>query len=223
MNQKESLLSRWCNQAWLQCVYILGIMMGNILLWNWSSWDTAQKLMCALAILLPIHIFEENTFPGGFFYMNNLGQKSDAPLVYPQNRLTNMWTNLGAEILFIAMTFFAVKIPAICVTVVILFGIGEVIHHTKDGINMYNRYKDKGKKTIYGPGMINTYVGLLQLSVLGIKWLTENDFVLSDLVIGLIIIVCLIIFGILIPFKISKKVKSQCYAFKDIGYFSKFK
>lgn len=95
--------------------------------------------------------------------MNNLGQKSNAPLVYSQNRLTNMWTNLDTEILFIIMTFFAVKIPAICFTVVILFGIGEIIHHTKDGINMYNRYKDKGKKTIYGPNMINTYVRLLQL------------------------------------------------------------
>ncbi|VIG18096.1 Uncharacterised protein [Clostridioides difficile] len=222
MNKKETLLSKWCDQAWLYCVYGLGIIMLNVLIWNWYSWDTPQKLMCGLAILVTVHIFEENTLPGGFAYMNNIGQKSAAPLVYPQNRLTNMWTNLGATILFIVLTFFAPQIPAICVTVVTIFGVAECIHHTKDGINMYKRYKDKGKKTIYGPGLINSYVGLLQLSVIGLKWILENKYQFSDFAFGLLIIVCVMVFGILIPFAISRKIKSQRFAFKDKGYFTKF-
>ena len=98
---KENLLQKWCDQAWLHCIYLIGIIMGNILLIKWPVWEVPQRLICLLAIMVPLHVFEENTAPGGFFYMNNLGQKSDAPLVYPQNRLTNMFTNLGAEFIFI--------------------------------------------------------------------------------------------------------------------------
>jgi hypothetical protein len=94
----ETRLQRWCDQAWLYVVYLLGIIMGNILLIKWSSWDIPQILMCLLGVMIPLHVFEENTAPGGFFFMNNLGRKSDNPLAYPQSRLTNMITNLGAEI-----------------------------------------------------------------------------------------------------------------------------
>lgn len=143
---KENLLQKWCDQAWLHCIYLIGIIMGNILLIKWPVWEVPQRLICLLAIMVPLHVFEENTAPGGFFYMNNLGQKSDAPLVYPQNRLTNMFTNLGAEFIFILMTAFAVRIEAASVIAVVIFGIGELIHHTMDGIHMYKRYKGKGKK-----------------------------------------------------------------------------
>lgn len=80
---KENLLQKWCDQAWLHCIYLIGIIMGNILLIKWPVWEVPQRLICLLAIMVPLHVFEENTAPGGFFYMNNLGQKSDAPLVYP--------------------------------------------------------------------------------------------------------------------------------------------
>lgn len=73
------------------------------LLWNWAAFDLPQKLACMLAVAVPLHVFEENTFPGGFFYMNNMGFGSKEPMVYPQNRCTNMITNLGAEIVIIAV------------------------------------------------------------------------------------------------------------------------
>jgi hypothetical protein len=44
--------------------------------------------------------------------MNNLGRKSDNPLAYPQSRLTNMFTNLGAEVYVIVLTIFAGKLGA---------------------------------------------------------------------------------------------------------------
>ena len=80
--------------------------MLNVLIINWGVWDVPQKLMCLLAVFLPLHVFEELTWPNGFhFMMNKLIQKSDNPLAYPENKLTDMVTNFGAEIMFIVLTF----------------------------------------------------------------------------------------------------------------------
>ena len=196
--------------------------MGNVLMLSWNAWDVPQKLMCMVAILVPFHVFEENAFPGGFYYMNNIGQKSDAPLVYPQNRLTNMITNLGAEILFICLTFLAPKIPAVIIVVVIVFGFGEAIHHTMDGFHAYSRYRSKGKKTLYTPGVITSYIGLLELSVYGCYWLTANRVTVGEVLGGIGIVLFIVIGLILIPFAISRKVKSQKYAFQNKGYFEKY-
>lgn len=84
--------------------------------------------------------------------MNNTGFHSKEPMVYPQNQCTNMVTNLGAEIVLILVTFSTLKIEISAVTLVIFFGLGETIHHTRSGILMFQRYREKGKKTIYGPG-----------------------------------------------------------------------
>ena len=103
---KLSLLDRWCGQPWLHTTYFMGIIMLNILIIQWPNWDIPQKLMGLLTVILPLHVFEELTWPNGFhFMMNKLIQKSDQPLAYPENRLTDMITNFGAEVLFIALTF----------------------------------------------------------------------------------------------------------------------
>ncbi len=77
--------------------------------------------------------------------MNNLGQKSDKPMAYPQNMLTNMITNLGAEIVFIIVLIFADYFPNSAVVVVMLFGYAECVHHTMDGIRMQRKYASKGR------------------------------------------------------------------------------
>ena len=56
---------------------------------------TERKLAFMLAILLPLHVFEENTWPRGFHYMMNLVQKSDRPDAGPmpqKGRLLMMFT-----------------------------------------------------------------------------------------------------------------------------------
>ncbi|MEA4969806.1 MAG: HXXEE domain-containing protein [Candidatus Pelethousia sp.] len=219
---KETLLQKWCDQAWLYLIYLLGIAMGSLFLIKWSVWDIPQIFMCLLAIMIPLHVFEENTLPGGFFYMNNLGRKSDKPLAYPQSRLTNMITNLGAEVYVIVLTVFAAQLGAASVIAAIIFGIGELIHHTRDGVNMYNRYKSKGKTTIYGPGTITSYVCLLPLSVYGCYWLSEHAFDVKDVLVGVGIMLFIIVFLLLIPLGISGKVKSTRYAFTSAGYFDKY-
>jgi len=196
--------------------------MGNVLLIKWNDWDMPQIFMCLLAIAIPLHVFEENTAPGGFFFMNNLGRKSDKPLAYPQSRLTNMITNLGAEVYVVVLTFFAPKIGSACVVAAIIFGIGELAHHTSSGISMLRRYKDKGKKTIYGPGTITSWICLLPMSVYGCNWLTQRGFTAADILGGFGIMLFIIVFLVLIPLGVSGRVKSTKYAFDSAGYFDKY-
>lgn len=219
---KKDKLYQWCDQLWLHVLYGIGIMMSCFLIVGWFESSIPSKLMYLLTIMVPLHVFEENTLPGGFFFMNNLGQKSDKPMMYPQNMMTNMITNLGAEIVFITVLIFADYIPNSAVVVVIVFGYAECVHHTMDGIRMYKKYAGRGKKTIYGPGTITSFAGLIQLSTYGLVWLTKQSVGVNEVIIGIGIILFVVIGLILIPFQISKRLRSQRFAFRSKGYFEKY-
>lgn len=219
---KKSIFSKWCDQLWLYLVYFMAVAMTCVLLWNWNSWEMAQKLVCILAIVVPMHIFEENTFPAGFYFMNNLGFGSKEPMVYPQNRCTNMITNLGAEIVLILLTMNITKIPESAVALVVFFGIGETVNHTRSGIKMYFRYRENGKKTIYGPGLLTSWCIMIPMSALGIKWLIEHSATAWQIAGGVGIFLGIAVFLILLPFAVSIRSKSKEYAFYDKGYFEKY-
>ena len=220
---KKSLLNWWCGQPWLHATYFLGIVMFNVFIINWGVWDVPQKLMCLLTIFLPLHVFEELTWPNGFqFMMNKLMQKSDNPLAYPENRLTDMITNFGAELLLIVLTFITPMLGNKGVVFAVFFGIGETVVHTIFSIITLNHYKSKGKKTLYSPGLVTAWCLLLEVSTYGIYWLmTSGTFVKTDLW-GLAFVAFLIIFMIRLPFIISNKIKSTKYAYTEMGYFEKY-
>lgn len=216
------IISKFCDQIWLYIVYAMGLSMAILLIMKWSDWDTPQKLVCMLAIAIPIHVFEENTYPGGFFFMNNLNFGSKQPTVYPQNRATNMVTNLGAETIFILLALNTIGMETAAITVVIFFGIVETVNHTREGISMYKRYKNKGKRTVYAPGLLTSIFPLLPMAVAGIIWLNNNPFTWWDILAGIGISVGIAVFLILIPFGISIKIRSAEFSFKSIGYFKKY-
>jgi len=216
------IISKFCDQIWLYIVYAMGLSMAILLIMKWSDWDTPQKLVCMLAIAIPIHVFEENTYPGGFFFMNNLNFGSKQPTVYPQNRATNMVTNLGAETIFILLALNTIGMETAAITVVIFFGIVETVNHTREGISMYKRYKNKGKRTVYAPGLLTSIFPLLPMAVAGIILLNNNPFTWRDILAGIGISVGIAVFLILIPFGISIKIRSTEFSFKSIGYFKKY-
>ncbi len=216
------LFKKWCDRTWLYVVYLLGVIMAGALIWNWGSWEMPQKLICILAIAVPAHVFEENSFPAGFYFMNNTGFGSEQPMVYPQNECTNMITNLGAEIVMIIFTFFAPRIPVIVVTLTFLFGLGETFNHTRSGFMMLRRYRDKGKKTPYGPGLATSWCVLIPLSAAALHWLVTNPVTVLQIVLGIVALICVMVGLILLPFAVSMRVKSQRFAFDDKGYFEKY-
>ena len=217
---KKSLLNWWSGQPWLHATYLLGIVMLNVLIIYWGVWSIPQKLIGLLTVFLPLHVFEELIWPSGFhFMMNKLMQKSDNPLVYPENRLTDMITNFGTELLFIALTFLTPMLGNKGVVFTMFFGIGETFVHTIFSIVTLNHYKSKGKKTLYSPGLVTSWCLLLEVGIYSVYWLvTSASFVKSDLW-GLAFVAFLIIFMIRIPFIISNKIKSTKYAYAEMGYF----
>lgn len=219
---KKDKLYTWCDQMWLQVLYAIGVIMSCWLVAQWNDLSAPSKMMGLLTVLVPLHVFEENTFPGGFFFMNNLGQRSAQPLVYPQNMLTNMITNMGAELLFIVIFFFADAIPCTVAVVVMVFGYAECVHHTISGVQMQKKYAAKGKRTIYGPGTITCFVGLIQLSTYALVWLCGHDVSVGDVLGGIGIVLFVAVGLILLPFQVSKRLQSQRFAFSSNGYFEKY-
>ncbi|MBQ9708482.1 MAG: HXXEE domain-containing protein [Firmicutes bacterium] len=220
---KKTMLDRWCGEPWLHATYFLGIIMLNILLIFWSSWSVPQRLMGLLTVFLPLHIFEELTWPNGFQYMmNKIVQKSGNPLAYPENRLTDMITNFGAELLFILLTFITPLIGNKGVVFIIFFGIGETIVHTVFSILSYSHYRASGKKTLYSPGFVTAWCLLLETGVYGAYWLCNSGAFLKSDLWGLALVAFLIIFMIRLPFIISFKIRSTRFAYESKGYFEKF-
>lgn len=218
----KNVFSRWCDQIWLYVVYFIGIMMTCCLIWNWDTWEITRKLACMLTIAVTLHIFEENTFPAGFYYMNNLGFGSREPMVYPQNRCTNMVTNLGATIVLMLVTFRVQVIEPSAMVLIVFFALGETVNHTRSGIKMFYRYRSKGKKTIYGPGLITSWFILIPLASAALKWLVTNGATFLQILGGIGIFLGIAVFLILFPFAISIWVKSTEYAFRNRGYFEKY-
>ena len=220
---KKSLLNKWCGQPWLHTTYFLGIVMLNVLIIKWGDFTIHQKLMGLLTVILPIHVFEELTWPNGFhFMMNKLIQKSDNPLAYPENRLTDMITNFGAELLFIILTILAPTLGNKVIVFAAIFGIGETIAHTIFSIVTLNHYRSMGKRTLYSPGFATAWGMLLEVGIYCVYWLvTSGTFAISDLL-GLLGVAFLIGFMIRLPFIISYKIKSTKYAYEEIGYLEKY-
>lgn len=215
----KNILVKWCGRPWLITTYIIGTVIAIVSIFQWNTWETSRRLLALLAILLPLHVFEENTFPDGFHYMMNLAQKSDQPNQGPMNKLTDMISNFGGEILFLILLLWGGNTGTSIL--VAFFGIGESVVHTVIGILTQRKLKAKGMRTIYGPGLATAYLTLLPLSVYAIYELCGAAITVSDIVTGVILIVCVIALCIRVPVMVFGKFQAE-YAFESSGYFTKF-
>ena len=154
-------------KIWLSCwLYVItaiaGIIIG-IMAVNWSDWTLQTKLVAMGTALLAFHVLEEWHFPGGFHYMYNIMEHSALPDRYPMNQLSDMWTNwigilFGCFCLIVGVTpLFAVMQFLLC--------LGEIFAHTKSGFYVKRLYKDKGKRTIYNPGLFTSMFGYLPIAI----------------------------------------------------------
>lgn len=147
-------------------LYLMLAVSGGILAItasHWQTWDTQQILFATATALLPLHVWEEWHFPGGFHTMYNLMAGSRCPDRYPMNQMSDMLTNLigvifGCIVLLVGVT------PFFCVMQLFLCG-AELFGHLKGGIYLYRRFKAVGKRTLYSPGMATTLLGYLPIAV----------------------------------------------------------
>lgn len=210
---------KWCGRYWLYAVYSLGLIM-LAAFFMFPDMTTERKLPFLLAILLPLHVFEENTWPSGFHYMLNLVQKSDSPDAGPMNTLTDMTANFCAELLMIGLAIYGGS-PGISLMAA-FFGFGESAAHIAFGIIVRRKLRDRGKKTIYGPGLATALLTLLPLSVWAVVFLRGLTLTGRDILAGAVLVVCIIGGLIRLPMIVLGKFQPE-YAFSDSGYFEKFK
>ncbi|EDN8189259.1 HXXEE domain-containing protein [Listeria monocytogenes] len=213
------MLEKWCEKYWLYVLYMLGFLMAILLVVNWNNWSSHSILVCTMTIILPLHVLEEWKLPGGFHYQYNTFFSSDIPNGYPMNRLTDMITNFLAEILFIALIPFSSQSGILMG--LLIFCVLEVIVHTVFGISMFKKFREKGKKTIYGVGSVTAYLGFGVLSIFLFVSLTNVTISAVDCFVALLLL--LFMFGVLIflPERLLKN-KNNKYAFNSTGYFEKF-
>ena len=156
LSRKEKLMKGWLS-CWLYVICAIGGILVALLACNWDAWVMWKKLVALGDLALILHVMEEWKFPGGFFYMYNLQHGSTEELAnrYPMSQQTDMFTN------FIPIVYGLVilLVDAPYLTALPWFGLSimEVIVHTLAGIQSKNRFKNKGKKTIYNPGFITTW------------------------------------------------------------------
>ena len=218
-----TLFQKWCDHLWLYFNYALGALMLCVLVWNWNDWGMAQKLICMLAIAIPIHNFEEYSYPAGFFFMNNISAFSKNPMLYPQNTISTMVTNTGAELFIVALTFAAPHIGLPLVVMVIMFGYAETFVHVLDGIIMWVRYRPVAKKSIYAPGLITCLFVFCPLSTAALRWFTMQPFATSDILMGIGLVAIVMVCFIGIPFGFVFKFHPERYAMSGgLGYFKKY-
>ena len=213
------MLQKWCGKPWLITMYVIGAMMAALAAVQWQNWAVPKRFLCLLSILLPLHVFEENTWPAGFHYMMNLVQKSNRPNEGPMNRLTDMISNLGAEILFLLLFLWGGDNGTCILTA--FFGIGETMAHLLFGTLVLQKLKHRGMKTLYGPGLASALLTLLPLSFAAIRWLMLQTITGSDVLIGVLLIAAVILGLIRMPMMTFGRYQPE-YAFSSNGYFRRF-
>jgi hypothetical protein len=189
------------------------------------NWSTELKIIAAIAVLIPLHVLEEWVFPGGFNYQYNIcAYNSDQPDRYPMCRVSDMFTNLIVTFFYIVLTIISIVYKSVNTGIIlgtIIFCALELIVHTIFGIKMYNRFKDKGKTTIYGPGSITAYFGFFEFGVILIYTMRGRTITVIDWMICFIVLIFIVGISVLAIENIIKK-KDNPYFFETSGYFERF-
>lgn len=214
------MLLKWCKKTWLYVMYAIGAVLCVVAALNWNHWSFEMKLLAANAIILPAHVFEEWQFPGGFSYQYNMVMGSDRLDHYPMNRLTDMITNFGGEILFIAMLILGVANTGTTLALTIFCWM-EAVLHTAIGVFMWTKFKAKGKRSIYGTGSATSYIGFLPAAIWGTRWLLQQTITGVDIRNAVILLAIMLGGLILIPENLLKR-KDNPYVFENAGYYEKF-
>ena len=207
--------------VWLYVMVLVSGTVIGLLAANWALWDAGTKLFAAATALLPIHVLEEWRLPGGFHTMYNLMKGSDAPDRYPMNQLSDMWTNLIGVIF--GCVVLAVGVRPIFLIMQLFLCLAELFGHISGGIFAYKRFRDKGKRTIYNPGLFTAVFGYLPIAAeIAVCLFTSDRPSLWEIPVGLICSVLLGAFSLKIVESICKsKDTPYAYTWGD-GYFAKF-
>ncbi len=206
---------------WLYLMILVSGVIIGVTVCNWNIWGLQQKLFAAATALLPFHIMEEWYFPGGFHTMYNLMAKSDCPDCYPMNRMSDMWTNL-IGVIFGCVVLAVGANPFFCVMQLFLC-FAEMFGHFSGGIFLYKKFKNKGKHTVYSPGMATTIFGYIPIAVgIVISFFTQSAPSVTEFIFA---VICGMVLGgisLNLPEKLLKNENTPYGYIWGDGYLSKY-
>ncbi|ETY72597.1 hypothetical protein LFAB_16695 [Lactiplantibacillus fabifermentans T30PCM01] len=219
----SKLVNNWF-KIWLSVIAFLAgeTFFAVVSAGSWMTWQ--QRIIGIFLTVLVVHIIEEGTLPGGFFYMYNTVFDPQNKLYdrYPINRFSEMIEN-----------FFGVLVATACfwfwpntVTVIMWFAVClvEIPGHLVTGIKMRRllRAQGKVKRTIYNPGLVSDLLGFLPLAIVMLVNLVRTGTTWQQWLGGLALGVVSMLVCIQIPDKLLMNKKSRYVYTNGYGYFDKF-
>ena len=141
---------------------------------------------------------------------------------YPMSQLTDMITNF-VPILF-GCVMLAIGMPYFTSLMWFLLSAMEVVVHTMAGIHCIRRFGDRGKKTLYNPGLFTSYFCFLPVFVGYIySFITDRVPTLMEGILAVASTLVMSYFVINLAEEKLKDKKSR-YAYDlGYGYFEKFR
>lgn len=224
----SKVLDFWM-KIWLYVMADGGIILILLVVVFWNQLDWASRFLYFPGIGLVLHVLEEWRFPGGFHYIYNLMRNSDIPDRYPMNQVSDMITNFGALIVFFgSITLNEILIGATPIFAItsFLFCLFEVIAHTSLSIRSNKLLNTKGRKIIYNPGFLTTYlvfvpvsIGFIYIFATGILQTILTDWLWSVVLLGFMGLLLIIL-----PERVLQN-KNSPYPFTgkhEFGYYKKY-
>ena len=207
---------------WVPMVGVIGVVALVFCVVKWQSLSATRKISGVFVIVLALHMIEEYAFPGGFHYVFNVVQGSANGNVYPLNTLSAMVTNLTAEIVFAIFMFKGVENPWIELLIA-FFGIAQTIIHVVFGVMAFGIFRDAGMMFPYTPGMANSILLMLPLSIYCIVRLRKSEELDKKQVLLAVLAAAFLIIGLIrVPVMVLGSDPSTAYVFADAGFYQQF-
>ena len=206
-------------KIWIPILFAMGIGILFYLITNWSHLDAGTRFVAIFYIIMPFHCLEEWKLPGGFHYNYNMLQHSEQPDRYPMNQFSDMLTIFLAELIGIACLIAGVN--QIIVIWHLTFCFLEMTGHLIFGFNMYKRFHEVGKKTIYNPGFVTAVLFTVHALHYILTQYPANLPSLPTLAIGVLVGIVAVGGVALIPEQLFKS-KDTAYPFPSNRYYEKY-
>lgn len=205
--------------GWLFCMVGIGVYLVWRLARNWADATWVNRL-CVLAMLvLVFHVWEEWVVPGGFHWVYNL-QHGSSPAMsnyYPMNKLTDMITNFGGELLGLVWLLWKKDFRDEGGIAVGLFSIFEFVIHVYITVLSVSQYGGAP----YSPGLITATVGFLPVGVALVLAVIRDKASAKAWAGGLLILVLLSVVFVNMPESLLKSTNNP-YGWDDYGYYDQF-
>ena len=198
-------------KIWLYLAFALAGVIGYDL-WEHRKTDSVSKLVTGLILIsLPLHMFEERIYPGGFHYIYGL--------IFPMTQTQLVMLSCNVTVLLFYTWLFVKKGSKPWVAVMsCFFGSLEFVMHLYEGIVSMQAFPEMSLP--YSPGFIVTLVFMLPVSIYGFWQLGKQKLLTSTTLIkGFALMVFIAFTMVLLPNVIFN---NSAYPFPNNGFYDAF-